>query len=118
MKYAIKGKINECLSPKIEELRSIFEENESSIEWTKIVEEVTKEEQVTCGVLVPAPAESMVTEAKGDFSDCMRYRVQEKIIRQVEGHKLIQKYTVLNKEFKHRVKEENQEKDTKNVNEK
>jgi hypothetical protein len=88
------------------------------MEWEKIVEEVTKEEQVACGVLVPAPVEVLVTKAKGDFSDCMRYRVQEKIIKRVEGHELIQKYTVLNKEFEHRVKEENREKDMKNINEK
>jgi hypothetical protein len=36
----------------------------------------------------------------------------------VEGHELIQKYMVLNKEFEHRIKEENREKDVKNVNEK
>jgi hypothetical protein len=72
----------------------------------KIVEEIIKEEQVTCGVLVPAPAESLVTKAKEDLSDCMRYQVQEKIIRRVEGHKLIQKYTVLNKEFERRIKKE------------
>jgi hypothetical protein len=36
----------------------------------------------------------------------------------LEGHELIQKYTVLNKEFENRVKEENHEQDEKNINEK
>jgi hypothetical protein len=114
----MKGKIDECLSPKIEELKSIFAENDSSMEWMKIVDEVTKEEQTACGVLELALADSLIAKVKGDFSDCRRYHVQEKIIRRVEGHKLIQKYTVLNKEFEHRIKEENREKDVKNVNEK
>jgi hypothetical protein len=99
--------IDKYLLPKIDKVKSIFAENESSMEWLKIVEEVAKEEQEACGVVDLMQVKSLVTKAKGDFSDCIRYWVQEKIIKRVEGHKLIQKYTVLNKEFEHRVKEKN-----------
>jgi hypothetical protein len=36
----------------------------------------------------------------------------------LEDHELIKRYMVLNKEFEQRVKEENREKDEKNMNEK
>jgi hypothetical protein len=56
----MKGKIYKCLSLKIEELKSIFVENNSSMEWTKIVEEVTKEEQTACNVSNLAPVDSLI----------------------------------------------------------
>jgi hypothetical protein len=93
----MKDKINECLSPKLDELKAIFDKNESSMEWEKIVDEFAKEEMIACGVQ-QSPSKVFLTKALGDFSDCMRYRVQEKIIKRLEDHELIKKYTVLNKE--------------------
>jgi hypothetical protein len=43
-KVTMKGKIDDCLSPKVNELKAIFEENEMSMEWEKIAEEVAAEE--------------------------------------------------------------------------
>jgi hypothetical protein len=40
------------------------------------------------------------------------------LVKRLEGHELIQKYMVLNQEFETRIKEENWEKDEKNINEK
>jgi hypothetical protein len=86
-------------------------------EWEKIVNEVAKEEAIAYGV-EQSTSKVFLGKASGDFSDCMRYRVQEKLIKRLEDHELIKKYTVLNKEFEQRVKEENREKDVKNINEK
>jgi hypothetical protein len=110
-------KIDECLSLKLDELKSIFDENELSMEWEKIVEEVAKKEIENQGA-AESPAKEFLTKSIGGYADLMKYRVQEKLIRRLEDHELIKRYTVLNKEFEQRVKEENREKDEKNMNEK
>jgi hypothetical protein len=55
------------------------------MEWEKIVNEIAKEEMEVCGIQL-SPPKVFLTKALGDFSDCMRYRIQEKIIRQLEDH--------------------------------
>jgi hypothetical protein len=60
----------------------------------------------------------LISKVVGDYSDILRYRVQEKLIKRLEDHELVRRYTILNKEFEKRVKEENCEMDEKNMNEK
>lgn len=64
------------------------------------------------------PVDSMLLPAAGNHSDIMRCGIQKKIMEKLEHHDVIQKYNALNKNFKVRVKEENQEVDEKNVNKK
>jgi hypothetical protein len=64
------------------------------------------------------PPRGLIGKAFGGYSDILKYRVQEKLIKRLEDHELVKKYTILNKEFEKRVKEENRETDTKNMNEK
>jgi hypothetical protein len=111
-------KINECLSPKLKELKAIFEDNEMSMEWNKIADEVAKEEMNEQGLSDKVETKYYLTKASGDYTDWVRYHVQQKLVKRLEGHELIQKYTILNKEFENRVKEENREQDEKNINEK
>jgi hypothetical protein len=118
--FGLKGKIDKCLSPKIEELQAIFEANEMSMEWDKITEEVTQEEmkEQAVDVLEREEPKRYLTKVSGDYTDWLKYHIQQKLIKRLEGHELIQKYMVLNHEFENRVKEENREKDVKNINEK
>jgi hypothetical protein len=113
----VKDKVNECLSPKLDEIKMIFEKNDSAIEWEKIVNEVAKAEAKVCGQGKTPPKE-LISRAVGNYSDILRYRVQEKLIKRLEDHELVRRYTILNKEFEKRVKEENREMDEKNINEK
>jgi hypothetical protein len=115
----MKGKINECLSPKINELKAIFKDNEMSMEWEKIADEVAKQEMKEQGLSDKVEMKYYLAKASGnDYTDWVKYHIQQKLVKQLEGHELIQKYMVLNKEFESRVKEENREKDEKNINEK
>jgi hypothetical protein len=113
----VKDKVNECLLPKLDEIKTIFEENELTMEWEKIVNEMAKVEAKACGQKETLPKE-LISRAVGNYSDILRYHVQEKLIKRLEDHKLVKKYTILNKEFEKRVKEENRETDVKNMNEK
>jgi hypothetical protein len=45
----VKDKVNECLSPKLDEIKMIFEKNESAMEWKKIVDKMAKAEAKACG---------------------------------------------------------------------
>jgi hypothetical protein len=116
----IKGKINDCLSPKVNELKAIFEENEMTMEWEKIADEVAAEEMKEQGAGVSKKEETKfyLDKASGDYRDWLKYHIQQKLVKRLEGHELIQKYMVLNQEFETRVKEENREKDMKNINDK
>jgi hypothetical protein len=70
----VKDKVNECLSPKLDEIKMIFEKNESAMEWEKIVDEVAKAEAKACGQGEMPPKE-LISRAVGNYSDILRYHV-------------------------------------------
>jgi hypothetical protein len=72
----MKGKIDECLSPKIKELKAIFKENEMSMEWKKIADEVVVQEMEEQGVSDKVEMKYYLDKASGDYTDWLKYHVQ------------------------------------------
>jgi hypothetical protein len=89
-----------------------------SMEWEKIANEVAVQEMEEQGIKDKVDMQTYLEKASGDYTDWVKYHIQQKLVKRLEGHELIQKYMILNKEFESRVKDENHEKDEKNINEK
>lgn len=109
--------IDKHLSPKIKELKTIFEENGVLMEWEKIVDNAVKDCTDGYGI-TNAKTEEYLGRSAGTTEDFLKVEVQEFIIKKLEGHELIKQYIRLNREFEKRVKVENREQDVKNENEK
>jgi hypothetical protein len=77
----MREKINEGLSPKLNELKTIFDQNELSKEWTKIADEVTQAEMNEQGLSAKVERRLYLDGASGDYTDWLKYRVQERLIK-------------------------------------
>lgn len=114
----IKHRIEKSLSPKIKELKAIFEEAGAVMEWERIVDETVLGTTDGYG-LDESNVQEYLSRVEGNSEeDDLKVEIQENIIKNLEGHDLIKQYIRLNENFYKRIKEENREIDVKNANEK